>query len=260
MSAELRTEHLEHCLVMTISDPGPRNALSPQVSAAAVEALGGAEHDDSIRSVVLTGDGDHFSAGGHLQRLLRNREAGPEVQRQSIDALHQFIETLRSFPKPVIAAVEGAAAGAGFSLVLACDLVVAAEDARFAMSYGRVGLSPDGGGSWHLARALPRPQAMHALLFGEPIDARQMQAAGLVNEVCAHGQALARALALVERIAQCAPNAVTSAKELLHRAGEHGLGEHLALEQGHFVDNLFHANGGEGLAAFLDKRAPRFGR
>jgi enoyl-CoA hydratase/carnithine racemase len=258
MTAELRTEHLEHCLVLRISDPGARNALSPQVSAAAVEALGAAEGNDSIRSVVLTGEGAHFSAGGNLQRLQRNRELGPDTQRKSIDALHQFIEALRAFPKPVIAAVEGAAAGAGFSLVLASDLVVAAEDARFSMAYGRVGLSPDGGGSWHLARALPRPLAMQCILFGEPLSARQLLDLGLVNEVSASGEALARALAHCERIARCAPNAVASAKELVNRARDAGLSEHLALERAHFVDNLFHANGGEGLAAFLDKRAPRF--
>ncbi|RZT93872.1 oxepin-CoA hydrolase, alternative type [Rivibacter subsaxonicus] len=258
MSSELRTERREHCLVLTISDPGARNALSPQISAAAVEALGVAEGDPEIRSVVLTGDGAHFSAGGNLQRLTRNRELGPDTQRRSIDALHQFVEALRAFPKPVIAAVEGAAAGAGFSLVLACDLAVAAEDARFSMAYGRVGLSPDGGGSWQLARALPRPLVMQSILFGETLTAQQLLAFGLVNEVTAPGQALAHALASAARIAQCAPNAVASAKELVNRARDGGLTDHLALERSHFVENLFHANAGEGLRAFFDKRAPNF--
>ena len=258
MTAELRTEHREHCLVLTLSDPGARNALSPQVSAAAVEALGAAEGNAEIRCVVLTGEGTHFSAGGNLQRLQRNRELGREVQMRSIDALHQFIEALRAFPKPVIAAVEGAAAGAGFSLVLACDLVVAAEDARFSMAYGRVGLSPDGGGSWHLARALPRPLVMQGLCFGDDFTARQLQAHGLVNDVTETGQALAQALLRAEQLARCAPNAVASAKELVNRARDGGLTEHLSLEREHFVANLFHANAAEGLGAFFDKRAPRF--
>lgn len=258
MTAELRTEHREHCLVLTLSDPGARNALSPQVSAAAVEALGAAEGNVEIRCVVLTGEGNHFSAGGNLQRLQRNRELGPETQTRSIDALHQLIEAIRAFPKPVIAAVEGAAAGAGFSLVLACDLVVAAEDARFSMAYGRVGLSPDGGGSWHLARALPRPLAMQGLCFGDAFTARQLQTHGLVNDVTDPGQAITQALLRAEQLAHCAPNAVASAKELVNCARDSGLADHLALERSHFVDNLFHPNAGEGLAAFFDKRAPRF--
>ena len=258
MTAELRTERREHCLVLTLSDPGARNALSPQVSAAAVEALGAAEGNAEIRCVVLTGEGAHFSAGGNLQRLQRNRELGREVQASSIDALHQFIEALRAFPKPVIAAVEGAAAGAGFSLVLACDFVVAADDARFSMAYGRVGLSPDGGGSWHLARALPRPLVMQSLCLGEALSARQLQACGLVNNVTEPGQALAQALVLADQLARCAPNAVASAKELVNQARDGGLTQHLALEREHFVANLFHANAAEGLAAFFAKRPPRF--
>lgn len=258
MTAELRTERREGCLLLTLSDPGTRNALSPQVLAAAVEALGAAEGNDEIRCVVLTGEGAHFCAGGNLQRLQHNRELDPELQASSIDALHQFIEALRAFPKPVIAAVEGAAAGAGFSLVLACDLVVAAEDARFSMAYGRVGLSPDGGGSWHLARALPRPLAMQSLWLGEALSARQLQTCGLVNDVTAPGQALAQALVRVEQLARCAPNALASAKELVNQARDGGLAEHLTLERDHFVANLFHANAAEGMAAFFDKRAPRF--
>lgn len=258
MSSELRTERREHCLVLTISDPGARNALAPPILAAAVEALGVAEGVPEIRSVVLAGDGAHFSAGSDLHRLTRNRELGPQTQHRSIDALHQFVEALRAFPKPVIAAIEGAASGAGFSLVLACDLVIAAEDARFSMTDGRIGLSPDGGGSWHLARALPRPLVMQTLLFGDALSASQLLGFGLIHEITASGQTLTRALECAARIAQCAPNAVASAKELVNRAHDHGLTDHLALERQHLIDNLFHANAEEGLSAFFGQRAPQF--
>src|SRR2546421_8834243 len=108
-----------------------------------------------------------------------------------LEHLHQFVEALRVFPKPVIAAVEGAAAGAGFSLALACDLVVAAEDARFILSYARVGLTPDGGATWHLSQALPRQLLQQWMWLAEPVSARQLLALGLVHLVADSGPALA---------------------------------------------------------------------
>ena len=258
MTAELRTERRDATLVLTLSDPQARNALSPQVSAAGVEALNVAEADPAVRAVVLTGEGAHFCAGGDLKRLAANREQGPEQQGQHLQMFHQFIEALRTHPKPVIAAVEGAAAGGGFSLALACDLIVAAEDARFSMAYGRIGLSPDGGGSWHLARGLSRALALELIWLGEPLTAREMKAHGLVNRVTDSGQALTEALRLAQRLAACAPNALASAKDLVNQARTAPLNEHLHAERKHFIDNLFDANGAEGLQAFFDKRAPRF--
>src|ERR1700749_4376691 len=164
MSAELLTERIGTVLVLTLSDPASRNALSQQAITAGIEALNVAESDPQLRSVLLRGDGAHFFAGGNLQGLLERRRRGPPAQVAMLELLHQFVEALRAFPKPVIAAVEGAAAGAGFSLALACDLIVAAEDAKFIMSYARVGLTPDGGGSWLLARALPRALVSEILL------------------------------------------------------------------------------------------------
>src|SRR6185437_4765164 len=101
-----------------------------------------------------------------------------------------FVDALRVFPKPVIACVEGAAAGGGFALALACDLIVAAEDARFVLSYARVGLTPDGGSSWHLLQALPRQLVAQMVWLAEPMSARQLHAFGIVNWVAASGQAL----------------------------------------------------------------------
>jgi enoyl-CoA hydratase/carnithine racemase len=156
MPAELLSERRGATLVLTISDPATRNTLSTQVIAAGIEALGASEAKDEVRAVVLRGAGAHFCAGGNLQGLLERRAAGRPVQRQMIEHLHDFITAIRAYPKPVIAAVEGAAAGAGFSIALACDLIVASADARFVVSHAKVGLSPDGGATWLLARSLPR--------------------------------------------------------------------------------------------------------
>ncbi len=263
MPAELLTERPQpHTMVLTISDPAARNALSPQVFAAGIEALNTAENDPQLRCVIIRGAGDHFCAGGDLQRLQATRSLGvadgAEKQHQSIERLSGFIEALHAYPKPVIAAVEGFAAGAGFSLALGCDLIVAAEDAKFVMSYGRVGLSPDGGGSWQLARRLPANLAMQLMLLPEPVSSSQAMQWGLINAVAPKGQALTAALAMAGKLAAMAPNAVASAKELIYAAATRSLGEQLKAERQHFVSNLFHANGGEGTQAFLDKRAPQF--
>jgi enoyl-CoA hydratase/carnithine racemase len=258
MPSELLTERQDRTLVLTISDPATRNTLSPQVYDAGIEALETAESDDGVRCVVLRGDGAHFCSGGNLQRLAHTRTIGPHEQQASVGRFHGFIEALRAFPKPVIAAVEGAAAGGGFSLALACDLIVAAEDATFTMSYARAGLSPDGGGSFHLAQALPRALVLQMLWLAEPLGARALHGLGLVNRVTDSGQALAEALRVAERLGAMAPNAIASAKELVNQAPGRRLAEQLDAEREHFVANLFHANGAEGLRAFFDKRPPRF--
>jgi enoyl-CoA hydratase/carnithine racemase len=258
MPSELLTQRHGATLVLTLSDPATRNTLSPQASAAGIEALNVAESSEEIRCVVLRGDGAHFCSGGNLQRLAHTRTIGPDEQRQSIERFHGFIEALRTFPKPVIAAVEGYAAGGGFSLALACDLIVAAEDAKFVMSYAKVGLSPDGGGSWHLAQALPRALALQLVWLAEPLGAQQLQAHGLVNQVVPAGQTLDAALKLGERLAAMSPDAVAGAKELISLAPQRKLREHLEAEREHFVANLFSDNGAEGLQAFFDKRPPKF--
>jgi enoyl-CoA hydratase/carnithine racemase len=253
------TERRDGALILTLSDPPTRNSLSPQASVEALDALVHARDDDGVRFVVLRGDGAHFCGGGNLSRLLGVNERGEaDEQRASIAALHGLVSALNTLPKPVIGAVEGFAAGAGAALVLACDLVVAAEDARFVFSYGRVGLSPDAGSTWQLARRVPRALALQMLWLPEPVGASQWQAWGLVNQLVPPGQTLDAALAWGTRLAAMAPNAIASAKALLDGAGSASLSAQLDAEREQFIANLFHTNGGEGIRAFLDKRAPRF--
>ena len=258
MAAELRSTIEGRTMVLTISNPEHRNALGPEMYAAGVEALNVAESNPEVRCVVLTGEGDTFCAGGNLQRLQANRQKPPEVQAQSIEQLHSWVEAIRTFPKPVIAAVEGPAAGAGFSLALACDLIVAARNAVFVMAYSSVALSPDGGGSWSLAQALPRQLVNELLMSGERIGAQRLHELGVVNRLCDAGQALGTALEWSEKLAARAPNVMSSIKELVSEAGAHDLSAHLAAERDHFVKNLHHPNGGIGIAAFLNKQVPRY--
>ena len=262
MPTELIAQQQDAALVLTLRDPDTRNALSREVYARGVELIKSAAADPSIRALVLRGDGDTFCAGGNLQRILGVRGKGPEegarFQRESVDLLAAWVMAMAECPKPVIAAVEGYAAGAGASLALACDLVVASREAKFVMSYARVGFSPDGGGSWQLARFLPRAWALKALWLGTPLDAERLHQHGLVTDLCEPGQTHSTALSLAAQLARMAPNAVASVKRLSQQALQHELSAQLVAEREHFVANLFHPNGAEGPTAFLEKRHPRF--
>lgn len=258
MAGSLKSTSDGSTLILTLSNPEFRNALGPEIYAAGIEALNAAENNPEIRSVVITGEGGVFCAGGNLQRLQANRRESPDVQAQSIEALHNWIDSIRTYPKPVIAAVEGAAAGAGFSLALACDFVVAADNAVFVMSYSTVALSPDGGGSWSLARVLPRALASELLMGAERISAERLHNLGFVNRVTVAGNALSEALQLAARLNARAPNALASIKELINDAPTNTLNQQLDSERNHFVRNLHHANAGEGIEAFLQKRTPQY--
>lgn len=258
---EIKASHIggaSQIKLLSISNPTLRNALSPAIYAAGIEAINHADSSNDVRAVIITGEGQTFCAGGNLQRLQYNRTQARDVQSQSIDGLHAWIEAIRTCRKPVIAAVEGAAAGAGFSLALACDMIVASQEAIFVMAYSTVGLSPDGGGSWQLAHQLPRQLATELLLTGDRITAERLHALGVVNQLTESGQALACAVQLAEKLAARAPNVMASVKELIADAGQRSLSDHLKAERDAFVSNLHHANGGEGIAAFLGKRPANF--
>lgn len=253
MTTELQTERHDSTLVMRLNGPATRNALSPQVYAAGIETLNMAEANADVRAVVLTGEGGHFCGGGDLQRLAHQRVHDLTAQAANLDAFHQWIEALRSFPKPVIAAVEGVAAGGGVSLVLACDLIVAADGARFVMAYSQVGLSCDGGASWHLSRALGRQRALSLLWLGDNQSAQDWHAQGLIHSLVANGQALPQALQLAARLAERAPGVLASMKELVQES-EQPLRAQLDAEKKHFIQNLLRPEAGQAIDAFLKRR------
>lgn len=258
MAAELKASRRDATLILTLSNPGERNALHPDMYAAAIETLSTAERDDSVRAVVLTGADNFFCAGGNLNRLLENRGKDKSVQADSINNLSGWVQAMRDCPKPVIAAVEGAAAGAGFSLALACDMIVAAESAKFVMAYVKVGLTPDGGGSWFLTRALPRQLATEVLMEGKPILAPRLHQLGVVNRLVPDGKALDAALDWADELAALSPNSVERIKTLINDAQGNPLTQHFEAEKHSFVESLHHRDGKEGISAFLEKRKPQY--
>ncbi|MGI9026375.1 MAG: oxepin-CoA hydrolase, alternative type [Burkholderiaceae bacterium] len=258
MAAELRVDHHGGTLVLTFSNPGFRNALGPEMYVACMNAFEDVACSASIRAVVLTGADGMFCAGGNLNRLLANRIQPPQVQADSIDSLHQMIRAITDCTKPVIAAVEGFAAGAGMSLALACDLITAGSTAKFVMAYAKVGLSPDGGGSWFTTRALPRQTAAEMMLEGGAWSASRLHALGVVNTLADDGKALTAALEHAERLAAMSPHALSRIKGLIAKANDATLAEHFINERESFVACLHHDDGGEAIAAFLEKRMARF--
>lgn len=238
MSSELRTERIEHTLVFTLADPDTRNALSPQMCAAGVEALNVAESSEEVRCVVLTGADGSFCSGALFERHAAPGGGWHESARQEVERFHRLVEAIRAFPKPVIAAVEGTAVQAGSALALACDLIVAARDARFALDWVEHGLSPHGGTSSLLMQALPRQLVAEWLWLAEPLAAEQLRSHGLVNRVTDRGQALAHALEIAARLGTRSAASLAGTKELLNLGPGRSLSAQLDDERDALVHSL----------------------
>jgi enoyl-CoA hydratase len=235
--------------VVTINRPEARNALDAETVAGIGEAFVAAEHDDDVHAVVLTGAGDRaFCAGMDLRAFA----AGGAVIDESRPGLEVF--TQRVYPKPIIAAVNGTAVAGGFELVLACDLAVVADHAKFGLPEVRRGLIAAGGGT-NLPRRIPLALALELALTGDTIDAERALRLGLVNRIAPGDQVLAQALDLAATIARNGPLAVRVTKELmLAQAAGAGQDEIAAAAAQVFAS----ADAKEGAVAFAEKREPRW--
>lgn len=246
-------------VVLTISNPAQRNALGPEVYRGLAEITAQAGTDATIRAVVLTGADGVFCGGGNLRRIRDNIAKPREFQAAGIDVLHNAVRQIRACSVPFIAAVEGTAAGAGFSIALQCDMIIAAEDAQFSMAYVKIGLTPDGGGSAMLGALLPRQLAFELMALGDAISAPRLQALGVVSKCVPRGAALQEALAAAARFAEGPRGAIGRVKRL----SEFGLlmqDRQLDLERDLFVESLHGSEVAEGVAAFLEKRRADFSR
>ncbi|WP_280151864.1 enoyl-CoA hydratase [Piscinibacter sp. XHJ-5] len=245
-------------LVLVNNNPAARNAISPGFYEGLAAGLAQADADPETGAVVLTGAGNFFCAGGDLQQLAKRRELPPAGRRERIEALHDAIRAIGACSKPVIAAVEGGAAGAGVSFALACDMLVMARDAYFSVAYVKVGLSPDGGATAFLSKLVSRQLLTELALTGDRIGAGRLDALGVVNRLTDSGRAEAEAIALAARIAEGPRRALGRIKTLCLQAPDNALEAQLDLEAHHMVESLGDAESSEGIAAFFDKRAPRF--
>ena len=254
----LLTRSVGAVLVLTLSAPNRRNALSPAMISGLRQALTNAHADSKVAAVVLAGADGFFCSGGDLTQLARHRALTAAERRRDLEQLHDVIRMLRSFAKPVIGAVEGGAAGAGVSLALACDLLVADAQAHFSVAYVKAGLTPDGGVTTFLAHTVSRQLLMELCLTGDRITAERLHGLGVVNRLTQKGMAEAEAIALASRLAGGPQQAIAAIKRLGWSAMSQTLETQLDLEAELMVQAQAGEEAAEGIAAYLDKRPADF--
>lgn len=244
--------------ILTNSNPGARNAITPTLYDELRAALADAANDPEVGAVVFTGAGDFFCSGGDLNLLAKRRELPAEERREKLEGLHGLIREIRDFGKPLIAAVEGGAAGAGLSMALACDMLVSARDAFYTVAYVKVGLTPDGGATAFLAEFVSRQVLTEMCLTGDRMTAERLHAMGAVNRLTDKGAALAEAVALAAKVAEGPQRASARIKALCRQAHRATLEEQLDAEAVYMVESQADAEAAEGIGAFLGKRKADF--
>src|SRR2546423_5877919 len=255
----IRYELSDHVARITLNRPDAGNALDGPMGRELMHAGIRAREDRAVRAVLLTGAGRMFCAGGDLKSFATQGEALPAHLKELAGMLHLTISRLVRMDAPLIVAVNGAAGGGGMSFVLAADLVIAAESAKFAMAYTRAGLSPDGGSTYFLPRIIRVRPALEVALTNRLLNAREAYDWGLVTHVVADADLMTQAGALAAQLAAGATQAYGAAKRLLHHSFAESLETQMELEAQAIAAQARGADAREGIAAFIAKRSPKFG-
>jgi 2-(1,2-epoxy-1,2-dihydrophenyl)acetyl-CoA isomerase len=263
--SELLEERDGRTLWLTLNRPERKNAVNPALRDAAIDALATAEKDDEIRCVVLTGAGDAFCTGVDLASGAASQPPGPSgkpdpdgVATATREGMHRLASAIWNFGKPIVAAVNGVAAGAGAQFAFSCDLVLAAESARFIEIFVKRGLVVDSGGSWLLPKLIGLHRAKELVFFADPLSAPDAERIGLVNRVVPDAELRPLAAAWAGRLATSATQAITESKRLLHDSFQRTYQEAMDAEadaQGRVsqTDDFV-----EGVISFMQKRDPEF--
>jgi len=244
--------------VLRLDRPERLNTIDDELGADLLTCLRRAAADAGTRAVLLTRVGRSFMAGADLTLFKSDLEAAPQTAGRLIDLLHESQRLMRGTPKPVIAAVQGPVAGGGLGLALACDLVVAADDAVFVSAYTRIGTSPDAGTTWSLTHLLGARRALQMMLLNDPVDAATALSWGLVNIVVPRAELDASALALAVRLAGGASGAMAAVKRLVGEAADTSFVAQLDREKASFMTEAAKPDFREGVSAFLERRKPIF--
>lgn len=261
------TDHLlvtkeDGVATMTMNRPEARNAVTLEMRKAMFDTVDDFEHDSSVRCVVLRGAGGHFMAGGDIRNMKDYLEMEPlerkVVFEHRVHDLNLMMLALKRMDKPVIASVQGAAAGAGMSFMLACDLAICSDDAFFKFSYVGIGASPDGSGSYHLPRIIGVRKALELALLGDTLDAGEALRLGLVNWVVPAADIDAETDKLARRLASGPTVSLASIKRLTYASYANSYPAQLAMEAESFGICAATDDWAEGVTAFLEKRKPQF--
>lgn len=244
--------------IITLNRPKAKNAFSPEMIRLWREYLEKAKQDDTIRVIVVTGKGDTFCSGGDIRDMAEGRLKSWDMKRFLWDGVHRIVLTLEDIDKPVIAAINGAAMGAGMDMAIMCDLRVCSDQARLAESYIMMGLVPGDGGAYFLPRLVGTSKALELLLTGDVLSANEALDLGIVNRVVSHDRLMEEAIKLAEKIAGKPPLAVRMMKRAVYQSQTGTLRSHLDYISSQLSllseteDHL------EAARSFLEKRKPRF--
>lgn len=248
----------EAVATLTFNRPSVMNALDADMLRGFRAACERAAADQQVRVIVLRGAGPAFIAGGDVAMFRSNLQNITTLVPELAAELHQGILALRRAPQPVMAVVHGAVAGAGLSIMLACDLILAAASTQFSLAYSRIGTSPDGGATWFLPRLAGYQKAMELMLLAETVDAGALQGLGIVNRVLPADELAATAEKLARRLASGPARAYAETKALANRGLQDGLAAQLDAEALAFARCAATKDFAEGVSAFVEKRKPQF--
>jgi 2-(1,2-epoxy-1,2-dihydrophenyl)acetyl-CoA isomerase len=254
----LRFELADGVARITLARPDAANAIDLALARELADAALRCDEDPAVRAVLLAGEGRLFCAGGDVGAFAGAGDAVPALLKQITASLHVAIARFAHMQAPVIAAVQGAAAGAGLALACAADLAVASESAKFTLAYTRIGLAPDGSSTWFLPRLVGVRRSLELMLTNRTLSAAEALDWGLVNRVVPAAALLPEAEALARELAAGATGAFGAVKRLLLLSSAQGLEAQMEWEARAIADAARSGDGREGIAAFLAKRAPRF--
>jgi 2-(1,2-epoxy-1,2-dihydrophenyl)acetyl-CoA isomerase len=243
---------------ITLNRPDAANALSLQMAKDLMAAATQCDEDPAVRAVLITATGRMFCAGGDLGGFASAGEEVPTLLKEMATHLHVAVSRFARMRAPVVAGINGTAAGAGFSLACACDLAVAAESARFTMAYTRIGLTPDGSATYYLPRLVGARRALELMLTNRALSAAEALDWGLINQVVPDDQLAERALALTTELAAGPTEAFGRLKRMILNSTHDSLESQMELETRTLADSGRTADAREGIQAFLAKRAAKF--
>jgi enoyl-CoA hydratase/carnithine racemase len=259
MTEELKYEVAQGVATITLNRPEAMNAFSGEMLDAWYDALRGAQADEAVHVIIVTGAGKAFCSGGDIKRMGDRQQTTPLDRKDYLSSSIQRIPLLlESMDKPVIAAINGAATGAGMDFALHCDLRYAAESARLGETYVRVGLVPGAGGTWFLPRLVGTAKALELFWTGDLISAQEAERIGIVNKVLPDAELMAYVQKVAQRIADGPPQSIRFIKRAVYQGMRIDLRTSLDLISSHFAVVTSTADHKEAVQAWQEKRKPKF--